>query len=393
MEKRPMIRTGCMWTVYCKRQRLSREEEHQVNLFFGRGSGKREAWPPVAFRDAMPDAAATLSPFPAYLARRGDCGGIAANPAHCQSDPVNFYAITRNLKEKPVVFLGSGYNYGDKQHAWGSAKSSLLQNTTLWCVWQAGAKAIGILERPHLSQENLFQNDNWLPNGFNVIPQAIFSPPSMGAITWGPANCKAQILSPVLANLRSKVDDYIERLAGAPPISAYTAVKSNKGFILFALRAPLASTNNNDDHRRLEKENPGRRSIHNFAQLIDATKRKWPDLEIRVHLFSESTSYPLQVALWRRARIVVGLHGGALSGSLWLSPGQGLLEITPREKSCGFPGMFAHVTAAVGARYHGILCQSCSMRNGGFVDENLFIETLSSLLQKTTTPSLHHKNQ
>ena len=53
--------------------------------------------------------------------------------------------------------------------------------------------------------------------------------------------------------------------------------------------------------------------------------------------------------------VVLGIHGGALANSLFLSPGQGLVEITPQQHSCGHPSMFAHVTVAVGARYRGVL--------------------------------------
>ena len=48
--------------------------------------------------------------------------------------------------------------------------------------------------------------------------------------------------------------------------------------------------------------------------------------------------------------VVVGLHGGALAHAIFLGPGQGLVEITPREHSCGHPSMFAHMRSESGRR-------------------------------------------
>lgn len=76
----------------------------------------------------------------------------------------------------------------------------------------------------------------------------------------------------------------------------------------------------------------------------------------------------------------MGLHGGALALSLFLSPGQGLVEITPREKSCGHPSQFAHTTVAVGAAYRGVLCRACTMRDGGAVDVPAVVRAARAVL-------------
>lgn len=68
-------------------------------------------------------------------------------------------------------------------------------------------------------------------------------------------------------------------------------------------------------------------------------------------------AYLAQYARWRSAALVVGVHGGNLGGALWLSPGQGLLEL-------GFTGcqskptQFAHAAVASGARYRCAPLQS-----------------------------------
>ena len=78
--------------------------------------------------------------------------------------------------------------------------------------------------------------------------------------------------------------------------------------------------------------------------------------------------------------MVVGLHGGALAGSLFLSPGQGLVEVTPHEHSRGAPSMFAHVAVAMGAAYHGVLCRACTMAEGGVVDAAAVVRAVEAVL-------------
>ena len=83
--------------------------------------------------------------------------------------------------------------------------------------------------------------------------------------------------------------------------------------------------------------------------------------------------------------VVVGLHGGALAHAIFLGPGQGLVEITPREHSCGHPSMFAHMAVGVGATYAGVLCRTCSMARGGAVDVEAVVRVVREVLQNLHT--------
>lgn len=362
----PYDRSKCAWRVYCKRRR------DDIERFLGRGTGRREAWPPIALIDGRAPNSEGHQIFdgPAYLARRGDCGGSSPNPAHCVADVVNFYATTRaaGLIEKPTVYLGSGFNYGAGTTAWGTDDHKGMDDAVLWLAWQAGATNISNLARaPPLT--------NW-----TVVSSAVTSRPPMTAISWGPANCKAQLRSPVLASLRHIVDPYVDAIVQ----DRYLPHRRHhqRSFVLFAARV---SPDDDDPRRRLSKRNPGQRSITNLGAIVRAATKRWPDIDMRVVVIDDTIPYPLQMALWRRARVVVGLHGGALSGALWLSPGQGLIEITPKEKSCGFPGMFAHVSVAVGAKYIGVLCDTCTMRDGGKVQLDPVLTALADLLDTNAT--------
>jgi len=55
-----------------------------------------------------------------------------------------------------------------------------------------------------------------------------------------------------------------------------------------------------------------------------------------------------QIALFRRARVVIGPHGGALANCLWQAPGSALVELplAPLQRS-----EFAVMAAALGLRY------------------------------------------
>ena len=95
--------------------------------------------------------------------------------------------------------------------------------------------------------------------------------------------------------------------------------------------------------------NRGRR-VHNaqalWKALVQALGAHRPLLRV---VTDSSMPYLAQYALWRSAALVIGMHGGNLGGSLWLSPGQALIEL-------GFSGcldkptQFAHVSTALGAR-------------------------------------------
>ena len=86
-----------------------------------------------------------------YFARRGDCGGLGPNPAHCAGDLSNFYAIL-NLVRRGVlgaasddrsrdgarVVLGHGFAYGSGSPAWGGPDGARADESALYLLWRAG---------------------------------------------------------------------------------------------------------------------------------------------------------------------------------------------------------------------------------------------------------------
>jgi len=178
------------------------------------------------------------------------------------------------------------------------------------------------------------------------------------------------VRSDVFAQLRRTVDDRIERAANLA-----RRRRADKPFVLvLTRRAPT--------RRRLLNT---RRTIHNLDAVVDALRAALPSLTVRVVSTAVVRPWARQVALWRRARVVVGLHGGALAHSLFLGPGQGLVEITPREHSCGHPSMFAHMAVGVGATYAGVLCRTCSMARGGAVEVEAVVLVVREVLKNLHT--------
>ena len=47
--------------------------------------------------------------------------------------------------------------------------------------------------------------------------------------------------------------------------------------------------------------------------------------------------------------------------------------------------MFANVAVAVGARYHGVLCAGCSMKDGGRVHVQSVMRAIASVLNESET--------
>ncbi|KAJ8611928.1 hypothetical protein CTAYLR_004350 [Chrysophaeum taylorii] len=409
--------TACAWTVYCRRHREADDIAARALGLASSGAspqaGRRGAatpgWPRLQVVDKEPPAERVDIDETYYFARRGDCGGSSPNPAHCVADVSNFYATRRVAREvfgvsdSTRVVLGSGFHYG-AGGPWG--RNSTLERTTLWLAWLAGARdGVYVASRPELWA----RRDAWWFETLGTekhyrLRYAVTSPPPMTAITWGPHACKAQVRSTVLADLRRTVDAFVDPLVTRQLSSSVGEAAEQSAFVLFIARAPLRVENAT---RRLDRKKkttikhpPGTRAIHNMHLIVQAARvgrvhilrareqtsttdrrrARWPGIEMRVHVADDRTPYALQMALWRRARLVVGMHGGALSGAIWLSPGQALLEITPREHSCGFPSMFAHIAVAVGARYRGVLCRDCTMGRGGSVDVDGVLRAMAALL-------------
>ena len=166
------------------------------------------------------------------------------------------------------------------------------------------------------------------------------TPAAMAAITWGPKNCKAQVRSDVLATLRRRADAFLDARADAllPRLP-----NASRGYALVVeRRAPEP-----ERRRRLGgKGDARRRHVHNMGDLLAALRAARPELDVRPVAFDGFIPWALQVALWRRARLVVGLHGGALANALF--PG------------ASGPSPDAHGLNALCAFWMGLICYTCS---------------------------------
>ena len=380
---------ACAWTVHCDAADGDAAElERRLSAKGGKPGATR--WPRIRLvGGAPPPGAAFEDGRVHYLARRGDCGGSGPNPAHCAGDLANFYAVlhlaassvlgANATRDATRVLLGHGYAYGyDGLAAWGGDAGARADDVALYLLWRAGAAAVDRLADA-VDGDATYGG----PAGAAfVAATAVTAPAAMAAITWGPKNCKAQVRSDVLATLRRRADAFLDAHADAllPRLP-----NASRGYALVVeRRAPEP-----ERRRRLGgKGDARRRHVHNMGDLLAALRAARPELDVRPVAFDGSIPWALQVALWRRATLVVGLHGGALANALFLSPGQGLVEITPREHSCGHPSMFAHVAVAVGATYRGVLCAGCTMRSGGAVDVPAVLRAVAAVLDDDPKPAL-----
>jgi len=364
-DKYAAISKRCAWSVYCEPASKEAAAILQRRLW---GRPKEQMWPKVQVWSRAPPAGRIVDK-PLYLARRGDCGGKAPNPAHCVADGQLFHATMELLRRsqgfasinETTVFLAGGFGFGG--HAMRATGGddmpwSPSKGVATYLLW-ASAKRV----------RRLYDRDAWPDHTYGAAAyrDVVLSPPPFHAATWAPQNCLAQVRSDVFAHLRRNVDARLERAAALGPRG-----RAPKPFVLVLSRG--------SDQRRLVN---AKRTVHNLDAVVDALQRALPSFAVRVVSTSIPRPWARQVALWRRARLVVALHGGALAHALFLGPGQGLVEVTPREHSCGRPSMFAHMAIGVGAAYAGVLCRACSMARGGAVDVGAVVRVVRGMLERT----------
>jgi capsular polysaccharide biosynthesis protein len=89
--------------------------------------------------------------------------------------------------------------------------------------------------------------------------------------------------------------------------------------------------------------------------------------------------YLVQLALFRRARLVVAMHGGALGAVPWLRPTQAVLEVAAADKHSA---MYELQARAVGAQYEALTCSQCSWAHGGEVNIDAVLKAAMRLVSK-----------
>jgi hypothetical protein len=94
-----------------------------------------------------------------------------------------------------------------------------------------------------------------------------------------------------------------------------------------------------------------RRSIPNMHELANQLLRL--PINLRVERL-EGRSLSFQIALFRRADVVVAQHGAALANMLWATPATGFVEIFPQPEKPPRQSSFAELARCLGLRYESI---------------------------------------
>ncbi len=94
------------------------------------------------------------------------------------------------------------------------------------------------------------------------------------------------------------------------------------------------------------RRSAGDRQVANEDELLSAIAAQFPQAKLQVYSGKESVSETVQ--LFRRARVVVGMHGAGLSHIVFSAPGTAVVEFLFMNDP---PMMFWHASAALGLRY------------------------------------------
>lgn len=131
----------------------------------------------------------------------------------------------------------------------------------------------------------------------------------------------------------------------------------------------------------------GRRQLHNREALFERISSEFNDKAIATVLFDSDIPFTLQCALWRRARVVLGIHGGNLGCAPFLSPGQALIEgsFECSQQSTAPMSMFGVAATSNGAMYRCALVDKCGdrgcMESGGSIDIAGTINTIKEIYE------------
>ncbi len=306
-------------------------------------------------RLAQPGSARNLD-GPLHYLSAGDCGGNW-NPGHCLADPLNF-ALVRGLLGKnrsvSTAYLMRGFNYGNE-----------AASEPMYPIWEALAASV-------IPQPRAYSTSSDRP----VPGQVVLAPAPFTNNWWSFENCRARHVQPVVASFRAKVgafldwratldwsEDFFERSSARHNLDGPVRLTQLDGLILIASRG-------------------GSRPMRNERHLFDRLKAAFPERRIAMVEFSHTIPWLQQYAVWRRAQVIVGIHGGNLGSALFLSPGQALVEGV-FGGMCDDPTMFAHATVANGALYRCALISNCPNNNcmtkGGTVDVNEAVQKIKEL--------------
>ena len=94
------------------------------------------------------------------------------------------------------------------------------------------------------------------------------------------------------------------------------------------------------------RRNAGDRQVQGEDLLLELIAEHFPASELRVFAGEESVADT--ISLFRRAKVVVGMHGAGLSHSIFSAPGTAVVEFLFMNDP---PMMFWHASAALAQRY------------------------------------------
>jgi len=366
----------CKWRAFCEPTAAFRQYRATRGGKYPRGDAWGEIlkveWPPP-FEDEL-DA-----PFDGrkhYLVN-GDCASSTFNPAHCIADVAVAYAMKKSVgllgdREDTVIALANGFN-------------NIKRGTPFYDFWDA--LAAEVIPQPEQAR-------------FRRV-SAVFSPPSFLSPTWRSNHaCVGRRLSPLIIDMQRDLAPRLDsaaqprwaewlgdeaRLQNAIRVSpAHTwplNVAPAGGFVLFALRCAPAGAK--ALRAMPQKERP--RCMWNFNELWRATRDRFPNQALLAVHLTPAMDFMAQYALYRRARLVVGLHGGQLGHALWLRDDQDLIEIG-HDGGTNNPSMFAGMATAAGGGFRWLGSPlPMTKKNGGDVVVQGVVNDMDEMLGFNTS--------
>ena len=94
------------------------------------------------------------------------------------------------------------------------------------------------------------------------------------------------------------------------------------------------------------RRNAGDRQVANEDEILGAISSQFPTAKLEVYSGTETVADT--ISLFRRAKVVVGMHGAGLSHSIFSAPGTAVVEFLFMNDP---PMMFWHASAALAQRY------------------------------------------
>jgi len=434
---------NCAWQAYCKPTGYWADQRGDLMAGLFRGYGRipgrhhfarrtinieqneskwpsRDNWPnssapappPLPFPVADSDPSSVEGPerkhtppftpeHPVHYISNGDCGG-RWNPGHCHADLLSAELVLRMLgasRESTRVVLQAGHNNApSEEFRHGPFPWDKIDRWPVFAAWHAVGGA-GVLTRSELANQTYSREVGLESNSY--VSYAAISPPSFTSTWWAHESCRGARVSPIMASFKARITRYLDAAASQAWLEHGTRVLNESTMNVQKVEPSWGSVPLSDERfdglilYTARRANVGAgqthpRWVHNRIELFEAVKRNFPGRPLLMIELGSKVPYLVQYALWRRAELIMGIHGGNLGMSLYLSPGQSLVEL-------GFDvnqmSQYGHVTIGNGAFYRGVNVHKDPnmdgneaddlMKVGGVVDIPETIACLQEVLQHT----------